>query len=245
MEIILFISGLSIGAVVAVVFALKSSKIQEKNQELLIYQGRFKQAEITISDLKLQTQIDQKDLRQQNQKITDFEKQNELLKQRQYLLEKEKSEWKSDKEKILLQLSEELMRKNSEEQQKFGKNQEEKITKINEDLYKNFENVLNKVSSLNDDVSKSSNEINLTKNALLNPSGAGKTAEITLENILKSSGLKEKNKEKDVGDYILQSHFLASDNSARKPDAVLFLPNNHNVIIDSKSSMHFLELQKA
>jgi DNA recombination protein RmuC len=245
MEIMLFISGLTIGGIVAVIFALKFSKLQEKNQELLIYQGRFRQAEVTIDDLKSQIQIDKENFQLQNQKIIDFEKQNELLKQNQNSLEKEKSEWKLDKEKILFQLSEELMRKNTEEQQKFSKNQEEKITKINKDLYKNFENVRNKVSSLNDDVSKSNSEISLTKNALLSPSGAGRTAEITLENILKYSGLKEKSSINDTGDYVLQSHFLASDNSARKPDAILFLPNNHNVIIDSKSSIFFLELQKA
>ncbi|MFT6076848.1 MAG: DNA recombination protein RmuC [Myxococcota bacterium] len=245
MEIMLFISGFAIGGVVAVIFVFRASKLQEKNQELLIYQGRFRQAEITISDLKLQIQTDQENSRLQNQKIIDFEKKNELLRQNQEFIEKEKREWKLDKEKILFQLSEELMKKHSEEQQKFSKNQEDKITKINEDLYKNFENVLNKVSSLNDDVTKSNGEINLTKNALLNPSGAGRTAEITLENILKSSGLKEKTSANDVGDYVLQSHFLASDNSARKPDVILFLPNNHNVIIDSKSSIFFLELQKA
>ncbi len=245
MEIILFISGLAIGCAIAIIFAIKTNKLQEQIQELLIYKGRFEQAGITIADLKLQNQNQQKNAELQNQKIIDFEKQNELLKQSQDLLKIEKQEWSINKEKILFQLSEELIRKNNEEQTKFGKNQEEKITKINENLYKNFENVLNKVSSLNDDVQKSSQEINLTKNALLNPSGVGRTAEITLENILKSSGLKEKSDLNDVGDYILQSHFLAGDNSARKPDAIVFLPNDHTVIIDSKSSIFFLELQKA
>ncbi|MES2677160.1 MAG: DNA recombination protein RmuC [Pseudomonadota bacterium] len=245
MEIILFISGLALGCAIATIFAIKANKLQEQIQELLIYKGRFEQAQITIVDLKLQNQHQQKNAELQNQKIIDFEKQNELLKQNQDLLKIEKQEWSINKEKILFQLSEELIRKNNEEQTKFGKNQEEKITKINENLYKNFENVLNKVSSLNDDVQKSSQEINLTKNALLNPSGAGRTAEITLENILKSSGLKEKSNLNDVGDYILQSHFLATDNSARKPDAIIFLPNDHTVIIDSKSSIFFLELQKA
>jgi DNA recombination protein RmuC len=168
-----------------------------------------------------------------------------LLKQSQNLLEKEKQEWVLNKEKILFQLSEELMRKNNEEQAKFGKQNQENIEKITHNLYKNFENVLNKVSSLDDDVKKSSQSIELTANALLNPTGAGKSAEITLENILKASGLKEKSDINDVGDYILQSHFFSSENIAKKPDALVFLPNNHIVIIDSKSSMFFLELQKA
>ncbi len=245
MEIILFISGLTIGCIAAASFAIKASKSQSQNQELLIYKGRFEQSQINIEDLKLQIKNQQQIAELQNQKIIDFEKENELLKQSQNLLKIERQEWSVSKEKILFQLSEELIRKNNEEHTKFGKTQEENLTKINENLYKNFENVLNKVNSLNDDVQKSSQEISLTKNALLNPSGAGRTAEITLENILKAAGLKEKSNPKDVGDYILQSHFVASDNTARKPDAIVFLPGNHNVIIDSKSSIFFLELQKS
>lgn len=245
MEIILFISGLLIGGVGSVLAWGKVSKLQNQIQELLIYKGRFEQAEVTISDLKLQNQNQQKERESQNQKIINFEKQNELLLQNQSLLNQEKQEWAINKEKILYQLSEELIRKNNEEQTKFGKNQEENITKITQNLYKNFEGILNKVSSLDDDVKKSSKDIDLTKNALLNPSGAGRTAEITLENILKSSGLKEKSDIKDSGDYILQSHFFSSENIAKKPDALVFLPGNHIVIIDSKSSIFFLELQKA
>lgn len=245
MEIILFLIGLSIGGIAAFIFAKKLFVLQEQLAQLFSYKGKFEEGQNIVQDLKNQNQILQKKLDEKSQKLSDFEKQNELLKQAADLLLHEKEEWTKNKEKILLNFSEELIRKNNEEQAKFSKNQEERITKINADLYKNFENVLNKVGSLQDDVVKSNQEITLTKNALLNPSGAGKSAEITLENILKASGLKEKISINNVGDYILQSHFLGSDNSARKPDAIIFLPSNHNVIIDSKSSSHFLDLQKA
>jgi DNA recombination protein RmuC len=245
MEIILFIVGLLIGGVASVFSIAKISKLQNQIQELLIYKGRFEQAQITISDLKFQNQTQKQEQELQNQKINNFEKQNELLIQSQNLLEQEKQEWAINKEKILYQLSEELIRKNNEEQTKFGKHNQESIDKITQNLYKNFEGVLNKVSSLDDDVKKSSQDINLTKNALLNPSGAGRTAEITLENILKASGLKEKASIKDSGDYILQSHFFSSENIAKKPDALVFLPGNQIVIIDSKSSSFFLDLQQA
>ena len=77
-----------------------------------------------------------------------------------------------------------MIRKNKEDQEKFSQNQKEEIKKVTENLFQNFENIANKVSSLDDDVKKSIDNINLTKNALLNPGGAGKTSEITLENIL-------------------------------------------------------------
>ena len=60
MEIILFISGLAIGCAIAIIFAIKTNKLQEQIQELLIYKGRFEQAGITIADLKLQNQNQQK-----------------------------------------------------------------------------------------------------------------------------------------------------------------------------------------
>jgi DNA recombination protein RmuC len=245
MEIILFIIGFLIGGTISFFSFSKISKLQNQIQELLIYKGRFAQAQITIDDLKLQNQNQKQQQELQNQRINNFETQNQLLKQSQNLLEQEKQQWKIEKEQILYQLGEKLIKKNNEEQAKFGKNQEENIEKITQNLYKNFETVLNKVSSLDDDVKKSNQDISLTKNALLNPSGAGRTAEITLENILKSSGLKEKSHIEDKGDYILQSHFFSSENIAKKPDALVFLPNNQIVIIDSKSSSFFLDLQHA
>lgn len=245
MEIILFIGGLCIGGIIAGIFIKKSFALQEQNAQLSVYKGRFEEAQNIANSLKIENQNLKKNLDEKSQQIADSQKQFELLKQEATLLAQDRAEWNKNKEKILLVLSEELIRKNNEEQEKFSKNQEEKIIKINQDLYKNFENVLNKVHSLQDDVAKSNQEISLTKNALLNPSGVGKSAEITLENILKSSGLREKIHASDVGDYMLQSHFIGNDNSAKKPDAIIFLPHNHHVIIDSKSSIYFLELQKA
>ncbi len=183
------------------------------------------------------------------EKLLSFEKQNEVLKQSQKQLEQEKLNWQKDKDVMLLKLSEELMKKNLEQQNQARFEQKEEIKKITENLYKNFENVTLKVASLNDDVKKSADLINLTKQALLSPGAAGRTAEITLENILKNSGLKEKADLNSVGDYILQSHFSGNTNTAeqesKRPDAILFFPNNQIAIIDSKSSPHFLDLETA
>lgn len=182
-------------------------------------------------------------------KILEFEKQNSLLLQEKRQLSQEKQDWKKDKEAILFQLSEELIRKNNEQQQKITSNQQENIKKITENLFKSFENVTSKVVSLNDDMKKSNDFINLTRQALLSPGSAGRTAEITLENILKNSGLKEKQNFDDFGDYILQSHFSGNvtslEQEAKRPDAVIFFPGDQVAVIDSKSSPHFLELESA
>jgi DNA recombination protein RmuC len=149
--------------------------------------------------------------------------------------ENEISFLRNEKEKELLQLSENLMNKNSEQQNIFSEN-----------LFKTFESVTAKLHALDEEVKKSSAEINKTKNALLSPGGAGRTAEITLENILKSSNLLEKETLTSVGDYILQSHFGSNlGTEAKRPDAILFLPDNQIIVVDSKSSPHFLELAEA
>jgi DNA recombination protein RmuC len=183
------------------------------------------------------------------QKNLDFEKQNDALKQEQQSFEKARQDWNKDKETILFQLSNELLKKNSEQQNQISLNQQESLKKITENLFKNFENVTAKMVSLSDDVKKSSEAINLTNQALLSPGAAGRTAEITLENILKNSGLKEKADLNSAGDYVLQSHFsgISSDlnQEAKRPDVILFCPNDQIIIIDSKSSPHFLDLENA
>lgn len=180
------------------------------------------------------------------QKLLEFEKQNELLKQARSDLERQQKDWQINKELILAKLSEELIKNNYQQQEKIAQNQQENIAKITENLFKNFENVTAKLTALDDEVKKSSTDILQTKNALLNPSGAGRTSEITLENILKNSNLLEKENFNSYGDYILQSHFSANSTSAgKRPDAIVFLPNNQVLIIDSKSSPHFFELEEA
>ena len=183
------------------------------------------------------------------QKNVHLETQNQLLKLEQEQIEKQREDWNKDKETILLQLSENLIKKNNEQQNQISVNQQENIKKITETLFKNFENVTAKVVSLGDDVKKSADIINLTKQALLSPGAAGRTAEITLENILKSSGLKEKADFNSYGDYILQSHFSGvnneSEQESKRPDAILFFPGDQIAIIDSKSSPHFYDLEVA
>jgi DNA recombination protein RmuC len=223
----------------------KIANYEDRIQQLANFAGRYEQSEIILQDLKtdnknLTTKIN--DLKDQ---LSNIETEKRLLLQKSNNLEEEKANWHKEKEKLLFQLSEELIRKNKEDQEKFSQNQQEEIKKITENLFQNFENITNKVSSLGDDVEKSISDINLTKNALLNPGGAGLTSEITLENILKSSGLQEKKSADAIGDYILQSHFSDSENNSKRPDALIFLPDNHILIIDSKSSSHFLELQQA
>lgn len=217
---------------------------------ILITKNRFLNQK-HLGEIKSLTEKNQQ-LTQENTGLTtqnfNLEKEKSLLEQSNKHLEEKSKEWSLEKETALLQLSEKLLHKNQEQQDKVSKNQEENLKKITEGLFKDFENVTNRVTTLNDQVKESSKDIQLTKQALLSPGSAGRTAEITLENILKSSGLKEREDLKSAGDYILQSHFCDfSTNSSEgsRPDALLFFPGDQVAIIDSKSSPHFLELEEA
>jgi len=212
--------------------------------------GLFLRTENEVNFLRLEKEkIEKKSEEKINslqEKLLYFEKQNELLNQAQQQLEKQKQEWTKDKETILFKLSEDLLKKNQEQQQQAASLQQENIKKITENLFKNFENVTQKLGLLDDEVKKSAKLINDTKSALLSPGGAGRTSEITLENILKSSNLLEKESFSAAGDYILQSHFKSLiESQAKRPDVILFLPNDQIVVIDAKSSPHFLEFWNA
>lgn len=234
-------------------------RLQEQNQELqnLIsenrqlnsFKGKYEHAENEINFLREEKNKILQESENLRRQILEFEKKNELLNQAVINLKNEQEQWHKSKEIILAQLSEELIKKNNEQQNQFSVFQQENVKKITEDLFKNFENISAKVMALNDEVKKSGEESSLIKNALLNPKSSGQFAEITLENILKNSGLKEKENLNSFGDYLLQSHFSGmSENQnyeGKRPDALLFFPNDQIVIIDSKSSPHFLELEIA
>jgi len=206
------------------------------------------QAKNEINSLREQKEKCEEKINFLQEKNIEFEKQNEVLKTAAQQIKIEKEEWHKDKEIALFKLSEELMKRNSQQQNQLSLDQQENIKKITQNLFKDFENVTAKITALNDEVKKSVDESSLLKNALLNPGSAGRAAEITLENILKSSGLKEKADLNSVGDYILQSHFggitEGGEQEAKRPDVILFLPNDQITVIDSKSSPHFLELER-
>jgi DNA recombination protein RmuC len=241
---------IALAIIIACGFPILMYFVSKEKQQSALFRGQLDRAENEINFLR----VDKKSAEEKagekinslQEKLLHFEKQNELLKQSTLQFERQKDEWQKDKETILLQLSEDLMRKNHEQQNQFSIQQQENVKKITENLFKNFETVTAKLSLLDDEMKKSVLDISQTKNALLSPGGAGRTAEITLENILKNSNLLEKENLNSVGDYVLQSHFGSNAASeAKRPDAIIFLPNNQILIVDSKSSPFFLELEIA
>lgn len=100
-----------------------------------------------------------------------------------------------------------------------------------------FERLITMVGALNKDIEQSKGTVDLIKQSLLSPTGAGLLAEITLENILKSSGLRPNL------DFIMQYGLTTLESTKLRPDALIFLPSGNLMVIDSKASKFLVDEQ--
>ena len=137
-------------------------------------------------------------------------------------------------------LSSKLLADHKREAEEVKKTSEEEVEKTSEKLQKEFTEVVKSVASLNDQVSKNQDTLGTVWNALTNPAGVGYYSEISLENTLKSFGLQP-----DL-DFHMRRKMAESETGGKLiPDAVVFLPGDSLLVIDSKASKFFLELADA
>jgi DNA recombination protein RmuC len=125
-------------------------------------------------------------------------------------------------------LSKQLIELHKQETKEAREFSAESVNKTTEKFYNQLEKIMNLVSNLNKDIDQSKSSVDMIKKSLLTPIEVGKFAEITLENILKSSGLLQNT------DFMIQ-HTI-SNKTLLRPDAIIFLPSNNIMVIDAKSS---------
>ncbi len=182
------------------------------------------------------------------EKITHIKRIQELVSQIEYL-----TKTSTDQEKLRKEafdsakaslfdlgsgLSKQLLELHKQESQEVRQQTEKNISVTSEKFQAEFQKIVGMVGALNKEIDNSRSTIDLIKKSLLSPSGAGQLAEITLENILKSSGLKS-----DL-DFKMQ-HSMSKSEGALRPDAVVFLPSNNLMVIDAKASKFVVELAGA
>lgn len=137
-------------------------------------------------------------------------------------------------------VSSKLLTDHKRESEAAKKETEERIKKTTEDLSKNFQNVTKTLASLNDQVSENRQTVDTVWKALSSPSGAGYYSQIGLENTLKNFGLERGR------DFNMEHSFEDAQEGKRlRPDAVVFLPSESVLVIDSKASKFLLELAEA
>lgn len=136
-------------------------------------------------------------------------------------------------------LSNQLISEHKRESDLHNAESQKKFKETTEGLYKDFSALSAVIAGLKEQVNDSKTSTDMVYQALLAPNTVGSLAEITLENILKSSNLLANI------DYQMQYSITDQDNNKLRPDAVIFLPADNILVIDSKASKFFLELGQA
>lgn len=133
-------------------------------------------------------------------------------------------------------LSKQLLEIHKQENQQSREEAGKKAEAESKKFLAEFERIVGMVSELNKDIGESKSTIDVIKQSLLTPTGAGHLAEITLENILKASGLR-------AGvDFFMQHTIQGQDDNKLRPDAIVKLPGGNVMVIDAKASKFLLEI---
>ncbi len=120
------------------------------------------------------------------------------------------------------------------------KESEEQVKKTTESLTRHFEGVAKSVASLQERDAETRQRLETVWRSLSSPAGAADYSEMGLENALSSFGLV-----RDIDFKIQHTIDDASHGRRLRPDAIVFLPNDRVLVIDSKASKFLLELAEA
>ncbi|MFN4282574.1 MAG: DNA recombination protein RmuC [Alphaproteobacteria bacterium] len=133
-------------------------------------------------------------------------------------------------------MSSKLLEDHKREAEAQKKDSADLVKKTTEELQSHVGKLSESVSALHGQVRQTSGQTEQILRALSNPAGAGHYAEIGLENSLREFGLMPGR------DFIMQHTIDGNEDGARlRPDAVVFLPGNTVLTIDSKASKFLLE----
>ncbi len=134
------------------------------------------------------------------------------------------------------QLSSKLLEDHKRENAESKEDAEKRVTGASETFLKQVETLAKTVAALEGRLQQNGKVLDTVWRSLTNPSGAGQIAEVGLANTLKAFGLEQGR------DFQLQ--FSTQDEEGRRlrPDAVVFLPSNGVMVIDSKASKYLLEI---
>jgi len=185
------------------------------------------------------------------QRLSDAEKNNavvrtELQENRQAHDERMK-EWDTVKKQAIeaanaatlesaTKLSSKLLEDHQRQNEVAKKETEERVKQTTEQLVNQITEVGKTIHALNSDVETNRGTMETVMRALSSPGGAGQFSEIGLENTLTSFGLVKGR------DFVTQQQV---EGKRLRPDAMVFLPGNTVLVIDSKASKFLLDLAEA
>jgi DNA recombination protein RmuC len=175
-------------------------------------------------------------------KASALEAQLGAVKEQQAQSEKLMEQFKQAAQASVLKAGQELSSKLLEDHKREAKVQRETQEQF---THKTTQQLLEQVTKLGQQFattdqrsSDNAKQMETVMRALTHPGGAGALAEVGLENSLKKLGLEPGR------DFMTQFH-IAREEGALRPDAVIFLPQDRVMVVDSKASKHLLELAEA
>ena len=204
--------------------------------------GQLAKVEAQISELRAEREAAWKRVAEVEAAREAAQREADLARQAAGEAEKRIADWESARTQSLehakaaagevaTTLSNKLLDDHKRENEEAKKAVEEKTQAIAQQ----FETVVKSVASLADQTSAAKQTAETVWRALSTPAAAGQFSEITLENTLKSYGLVRDR------DFVIQTS-LNGENGRLRPDAMIFLPNDAVLVIDSKASKFLLEL---
>jgi len=133
-------------------------------------------------------------------------------------------------------ISSKLLDDHKRQTEEAKKDSEARVKQTTEQLANQITEVGKTIHALNEDVGSNRATMDTVMRALSSPGGAGQYSEIGLENTLTSFGLVKDR------DFAVQQQV---DGKRLRPDAMVFLPGNTVLVIDSKASKFLLDLAEA
>lgn len=167
----------------------------------------------------------------------------EALKGQLENFEKLKEEFMQAARASALQATSEMTNKVLEDHKREVSKQNEAQSKRENEAQQKFAEQFNaltqSVAKIQKATTDNEREVQTVMRALTHPAGAGYMSEVGLENSLKNLGLEPGR------DFMMQYHIGTDEGGAYRPDAVIFLPQDMVMVIDSKASKFWIELAEA
>lgn len=138
------------------------------------------------------------------------------------------------------QMSNKLLADHKREAEAQKEESQKKVQQVTEGVVRQMTEVAQVVAATVAQQQKDNSRVDAIHRMLSHPGGAGRLAEIGLENTLKTFGLQP------GVDFIMQYHVAGDgERGSLRPDAIVFLPGDAVLVVDSKASKLLLDLAEA